>query len=316
MKNSINKIFRKTNHEEPLFIYKSTTIYPSDLESLSDGQWLQDPIIGFYYDYLEQKLDLQSSQIFLFQPSMAHLIAHAVDVESAREALPPEISQKEYAFLPTNNGNIHNTSGSHWSLLVYQKSKNLFRYYDSCYKTNLEATKIVVERMCILFNQPKASLIIETPTQQTNDYDCGIYTLLYTEALVERILKLKLLKTRVQQALTSSRSNNTNDIFRLNSRNISFNSEQSIQLQSNYIESHENLLEYCEYDIENNNSLNREIENAFDSRSNEESYDIDILVATYNSHKETMWDLTFYESISPLFKRREILELAKDKFIL
>ncbi|OMJ24489.1 NEDD8-specific protease 2 [Smittium culicis] len=164
-------------------------MYSSAAKTVKDGEWLLDSIIGFYFEYLSQTLNLEARKILLFQPSIAHLIAQASEIEYAKEALPPEVNDMDYLFLPTNNGDSENVNGSHWSLLVYEKSNNIFRYYDSLKKANLEPTRILVERLCILFDCEKTNLIIEKSEQQYNDSDCGVYLLLFAETLIKKLLE-------------------------------------------------------------------------------------------------------------------------------
>ncbi|OLY81173.1 NEDD8-specific protease 2 [Smittium mucronatum] len=147
---------RSKTSDGQLFCYHGTTIYDSAAETILDGGWLQDSI---------------------------------VDIECAREALPPEIEEMDYFFMPTNNGDTYNVHGSHWSLLVYEKSKNIFRYYDSLKKSNLEPSRILIERLCILLNKDKTNLVIERSEQQLNDSDCGIYVIIFTEVLIKKLIK-------------------------------------------------------------------------------------------------------------------------------
>ncbi|PVU94594.1 hypothetical protein BB561_002424 [Smittium simulii] len=182
---------RSKSKEKPdklLFLHRSNAIYTSAFSTLTTGDWLQDSIIGFYFDYLEEIFKLENSNIFLFQPSVIHLIANTSDIEDARDSLPAEIQSKDYLFLPTNNGDVFNTDGSHWSLLVYDCRNNIFRYYDSMCNSNFYSTKLMVERICKLLNKSKTNLVIEKCEQQPNDFDCGVYILIYTKMLIQRLL--------------------------------------------------------------------------------------------------------------------------------
>ncbi|PVV02603.1 hypothetical protein BB560_002942 [Smittium megazygosporum] len=197
-----------------LLVYRSNAIYYSDAASLIRGDWIEDPIIGFYFN-----------RLFLFQPSVIHLVANTTDIEDARTSLPPEMHDKDYLFLPTNNGNSYNSGGSHWSLLVFDRPNNVFRYYDSMSSSNLVSTKLMIERICMLLKIQKTSLIIEKCEQQQNDLDCGIYTLLYAKTLILRLLALSKANTPPLN-LSSSPSSSRNSP-RSNSSSSSFLSSSS-----------------------------------------------------------------------------------------
>merc|ERR1711874_657079 len=75
----------------------------------------------------------------------------------------------KYIFLPVNNNDyLDRDAGSHWSLLVYNKSKDEFNHYD-----------------------PRITNI-ESP-QQKNSYDCGTYVIMYAQNIADNIVNNSLL---------------------------------------------------------------------------------------------------------------------------
>lgn len=111
---------------------------------------------------------------------------------------PLNIRSAKYLFIPVNDSTtvdildgkkqLKNDNGSHWSLLVYEKSTNKFYYYDSIKNYNMKAAKSLAEKCsAFLSNSTDEKAVIETvdnSPQQQNTYDCTIYTVIITEQVI------------------------------------------------------------------------------------------------------------------------------------
>lgn len=69
--------------------------------------------------------------------------------------------------------------GTHWSLLLWDKSRNSFYHFDSLDNRNFPHAKLINERLTIFYNAAaKPSLTIVKPHRETNSVDCGIHSYL------------------------------------------------------------------------------------------------------------------------------------------
>ncbi|KAI8851427.1 hypothetical protein BC829DRAFT_360984, partial [Chytridium lagenaria] len=164
-----------------------------DYKLLDDGQWLNDTIIEFFYEWLEhhQKGTRTKSLAESFayvRPAIVHLLAHTSDVgflESVLEGL--RLKTKQVIFIPVNDNESDSAGGGHWSLLVYYRPTNAFYYYDSMGKYNLAVAKRTKKKLEELICLPEPILVeIDTPAQ-INGYDCGVYVITITEVLSGRM---------------------------------------------------------------------------------------------------------------------------------
>ncbi|KAI9193407.1 uncharacterized protein BJ171DRAFT_528232 [Polychytrium aggregatum] len=176
--------------------YGDVIIDKEDFDLLEEGQWLNDTIIQFYYEYLELQVHKNNPHVEFLRPSIVHLVTNTQDPTSLQSALPKDLAKKNIVFLPINDsdGTTNSISGSHWSLLVFYRPTNSFYYYDSLGRYNLSAAKLtkdkfaplLVPRLLNKFEQVSHFAQVETPIQ-VNGYDCGCYTIAITEILADRL---------------------------------------------------------------------------------------------------------------------------------
>jgi len=181
--------------------YHDTLLRNSDIALLADGQWLNDNIISFWFEYLENELYRDvASQITFLTPQVAHLIKSATehrslaqDVEMILESM--NLSCKKLVLLPINNQSTSamQIGGSHWSLLVFDLDKHCFNHFDSSSgsgnRHHAEQVANIVKPFTSLTQELKVS-VLETPcSQQKNGYDCGVHVLLNAEAVCRRAFR-------------------------------------------------------------------------------------------------------------------------------
>lgn len=125
--------------------YQNTLLRESDLKLLDGSNWLNDNLISFYLEYLENHLESEFHDKVLFlSPQVAHLLRSnfnsiLIKSELALELLAMEaqvLKAKQLIIIPVNNSNaLESTGGSHWTLLVAIKSEDertfVFKHYDS-----------------------------------------------------------------------------------------------------------------------------------------------------------------------------------------
>jgi len=105
---------------------------------------------------------------------------------------PLKITEKELIFMPINdNSDFKKASGgSHWSLLVFNKAKMQFEYYDSAGIMNLSSAKATASKLGPLLQSKGIPIftIMENCPQQQNMSDCGIYCLYFAEYLASAFM--------------------------------------------------------------------------------------------------------------------------------
>ncbi|KAK2972762.1 hypothetical protein RJ640_019410 [Escallonia rubra] len=194
--------------------YKDTVLRSSDLDILRGPCYLNDQIIGFYFQYLASSFDCDD--LLLVSPSLSFWLAHTQDLDNQSVA-SMNFSNKEVIIFSVNDNEDFggHDDGSHWSLLVYDRSMNAFVHHDSMQGANnlhavklYEAVKPFVggasssstkpkssssstrnnkkKKKEPTANKPKPSAASNAPPafiersstpQQTNGYDCGLYVI-------------------------------------------------------------------------------------------------------------------------------------------
>ncbi|KAE8734802.1 NEDD8-specific protease 1 [Hibiscus syriacus] len=173
----------KSAADEMILSYNDIVLRGSDLEILSGPYYLNDRIIEFYFSLLSSS---HSSQDILFvSPSIAFWITNCPDVDGLKDFLEPlKLPDKNFVLFPVNNNDDVGLAegGSHWSLLVYYRSANVFVHHDSSQQMNkrhaMKLYKSVVGYISGSSSSGNDKYLecIDTP-QQVNGYDCGLYVM-------------------------------------------------------------------------------------------------------------------------------------------
>ncbi|EEF30121.1 NEDD8-specific protease 1 [Ricinus communis] len=171
----------KSGADEKILSYNDVVLRRSDLDILNGPYFLNDRIIEFYFSYLSSSHP--SEDIILLSPSVAFWISNCLDTESLKDFLEPlKLPDKKLVMFPVNNNEDVNLAegGSHWSLLVYERSCNVFVHHDSYSGTNkrhaLQLYKAVARYIGTSDATAHAKYMdLNDSPQQVNGYDCGLY---------------------------------------------------------------------------------------------------------------------------------------------
>ena len=169
--------------EKILLNYNDSLLYESDLDLLSEGNWLNDRLIGFVYEYLEKEVYTdecnETNSLFGFvNPSTVQYLKLCQSLDEAKICFidPLGLDRKRFVFFPlNNNAKSEQAGGSHWSLIVLDKVKSSIIHYDSIGSNENTAIDF--------FKKYKSCFRIKTFSnsdkfpQQTNSSDCGVYVL-------------------------------------------------------------------------------------------------------------------------------------------
>lgn len=120
--------------------YHDIILRQSDVELLTGAHWLNDTIISFYFEYLEQVIFNNAKELLFVSPEVTQCIKMVKTDEIHMFLDPHGISFKQFVFFPLNDNDTPDVAGgSHWSLLVYSKPENSFFHFDSSYASNHNA---------------------------------------------------------------------------------------------------------------------------------------------------------------------------------
>ena len=162
--------------------YGDSLLRESDVALLQSGQWLNDKIISFMFEYYQTELyasDHANNDILFLDADVVQLVKLMPKEEVEFILSTLNLGAKRFIFLPVNDNQSVKSGGSHWSLLVWDKSLNCFEHYDSIKNSGLE---YIAKDVC---NRISQNLAVEnynfiniqnTPLQQ-NQYDCGMYVI-------------------------------------------------------------------------------------------------------------------------------------------
>lgn len=166
--------------------YGDTLIRQTDLDIIKSDQWLNDQIIGFFFEFCQNEKYSGSGCIFP-GPEVTQCIK-LIEAEQLSVILDPlALSSHTAVFLPVNNNQDPDSpGGSHWSLLVLDNRNKIFYHLDSLSGANYSEAKALAGKISqyegITLN------IREVPvTQQKNGFDCGVHCLANADRVANHI---------------------------------------------------------------------------------------------------------------------------------
>ncbi|XP_038068730.1 sentrin-specific protease 8-like [Patiria miniata] len=177
--------------EQKVLSYHDTLLRNSDLQLLDGPRWLNDKLISFAFEYFEyDKFKDLAGKVAFVSPEVTQCIKLSRDDEVAIFLDPLDLSSKDFVFLAVNDHHCQDSAGgSHWSLLIFDRTDNKFSHYDSSGSMNQGSAMILC---CKLHPFLKASgeitLVAEECPQQDNGYDCGLYVICVAEHLCQQMI--------------------------------------------------------------------------------------------------------------------------------
>lgn len=173
--------------------YHDSLLRTSDVNLLKGTHWLNDAIIGFYYEYLTQQYQKDGDKQLLFvNPPLTQLLR--MEDPANYCAFLDHVDAKNYNFIffPLNNSDsLMSAGGTHWSLLVYSRMDQMCYHYDSSsnYINNFIAFDFTMNLIKYFFGKPKRRYNEMISPPQTNGHDCGLHVLCLTDVLSRHILR-------------------------------------------------------------------------------------------------------------------------------
>lgn len=175
---------------EILLTYYSATLRQADISLVTPGNWLNDQLILFYFEYLAHQHP--SPDCLLIDPCTSFIILIEEDFEDLNESLNQlDFSNKKLIIFPINN-HLDRSShgGSHWTLLVIDIQIGSAYYYDSLNGSgqNRENALNIMQKFSMFLRIRMPNLVnIHVRSPQNNSCDCGVYVLMIAEQVYGRL---------------------------------------------------------------------------------------------------------------------------------
>lgn len=187
---SSKKPIRASSQQEKIsqIISKKNGYYatPDDLKRMEKDQWLNDACVNTFLEVVlaKSKNCIMANSYFAqcFNEQRPYKLFRKSDGST-----PTSLYQeKKPIFMPLNVG------GAHWALLVIDFSKRKLCYYDSLSMrpgAEVEKVKAILQTLAAKENVSLAKkdwqCVIEKCPQQTNGNDCGVFTCMAAERLMQ-----------------------------------------------------------------------------------------------------------------------------------
>lgn len=186
------------NDNEIVLSYHDSLLRKSDVKLLQGPYWINDTIIGFYFEYLEKKYSSLGSKESLFiSPELTQLLK--LTEASSYEILldPIDAKSSSFIFFPLNNCDSRESAGgSHWSLLIYSHPEKTCYHFDSSKGLNAAVAKSFAKSILTFFCGKGSGNYSEMNNpQQDNGYDCGLYVLCIADLIVDHAIAQRNVKS-------------------------------------------------------------------------------------------------------------------------
>ena len=170
-------------------------IRDSDIKTLSPHTYINDLIISFYYEIIQEKYP--SPLITFLDPAVSMSIIfdlsnneqqHIEDIKSCT-FIPLQLDKKKFIFAPINdNTKVQYTiAGTHWILNVVDIDNNKIYYLDSM-SGDVSNAHVFHSRIEKLFGKKFEFIVGLKKKYQTNSSDCGMFLLGFSEILAKYIV--------------------------------------------------------------------------------------------------------------------------------
>ena len=174
-----------------------------DIESLEGKGLVTDEIILFFMQAILEYMKSQiGDKVSVVGPNVAYLIQKELD-KRVIDSQKKEINQNDHDWViyPINDKDDpeKGDGGSHWCLIVYNRSDNLFLYFDPIKGMNAKNAKAlhlnIIDDNSYQSHDNAGRLchylppLVEVNCQrQTNGYDCGIFIMMYMATIMKNIV--------------------------------------------------------------------------------------------------------------------------------
>ncbi|XP_053688522.1 sentrin-specific protease 8 [Sabethes cyaneus] len=174
--------------DEVVLSFHESCLRMSDIELLKGPYWLNDQIISFYFEYLEQQIFKDEEDVLFVSPEVTQCIRMVSEAEIGVFLEPLKAQRRSFIFFALNdNQAADRAGGSHWSLLVFSRLERAFYHFDSSHNSNTSVCRQFVGVLKRALNCSDAQLRTGDCLQQSNGYDCGVHVLCTVDKVAQQI---------------------------------------------------------------------------------------------------------------------------------
>ena len=160
------------------------SLYESDLDTLRGPWWLTDAVIEFTFAKLSSSITNIEDVLLLPYSITGVMNASSTNVAQLENNLRLRSRSLVLMVVTDSKDPSIADSGSHWSLLVLDNTRNRFVHHDSMGFANLEAAEHLANMIREgLPDVQDAQFINAATPQQRNCHDCGIYVMAVAEVI-------------------------------------------------------------------------------------------------------------------------------------
>lgn len=157
----------------------------TDFLTLKKNVWLNDKIINFYFEMLQEHSKKHNKKLYCFSSYFFPTLMKNKD--RVHNWLDSNLFENDLIFMPIYLPN-------HWIFVCYDKSTNLFEYFDSLYKYNKKVGVVIykflnehhIKYKGVALKGIKLSIPFYNNYQE-NGSDCGVYTCINAKRKLEGI---------------------------------------------------------------------------------------------------------------------------------
>jgi hypothetical protein len=176
-----------------LVSYCDADVYPRDLGLFEEKKWLNDHCINYCFRRIEMGDQHWLNLILMVDPALISFLKLQCDDDEERAELAAGlgIDSKRWILAPVNDCDSFSAASSHWSLLLCNISTGLMVHFDSNGQYNRNAGRETASLVSQLIGKPASApvrFIQAAVPQQTNGYDCGMYTVMFADRLRAMII--------------------------------------------------------------------------------------------------------------------------------
>ena len=181
--------------------YHNSLLRESDTILLENGNWINDNIIAFYFEYLERTV-AHKFKVNYINPSTSQMAKFLSSEELISMLGDLNLQNSDFSFIAVNNNySADDPGGSHWSLLFFNRADKTFTHFDSLVQSNAASADILVNKFKHIFKCPEGVTIHKECPQQANCFDCGVYVISFTDFLSNNLLGTE--HRTIHEAVTS-----------------------------------------------------------------------------------------------------------------
>jgi len=177
--------------------YGDALIRKEEVDILAGTGWLNDQIIGFYFEYLQTELLKDLDKVTLIGPEVTQFVKLVSSAEVPSILGSMQLQEKDLIMFAVNSmQDMHRAGGSHWSLLAYSRHREEWLHYDSSYNYNLSEAESLAKKVAATLDAKSSRVTnVNDCLQQKNGYDCGCFLLKHAELLIQTYVKDRTMKS-------------------------------------------------------------------------------------------------------------------------